>query len=139
MIDVQCAHCGRPVPHFAHARAKYCSEHCKREARPAYRSKPGVSLWHNWKTRRKALKLPVGKRETPSVADLVQRDGLDCHICLSPIDYTLHGHHDDALSVDHLIPVSDIRSSHELENLKLAHRRCNRNRNNHLYNEKAIA
>jgi 5-methylcytosine-specific restriction endonuclease McrA len=43
------------------------------------------------------------------------------------------------LSVDHLIPVADPRSFHALENLKLAHRRCNTLRSNHVYNERLAA
>lgn len=75
----------------------------------------------------------------PSVGDIVQRDGLECHICLEMIDYTLPWKDGDALSVDHLIPVSDLRSFHGLENLKLAHRRCNILRSNHVYNDRAAA
>jgi len=134
MIDVKCSTCKKPVPHFASARAKFCSERCRRAAaRPV----PGVAMWHNWKTRRKTIGLPPGPRVTPSVADLVQRDGLDCHICLATIDHTLEWKDGGALTVDHLIPVSDPRSFHALGNLKLAHRRCNVVRGNGIYNDRA--
>ena len=136
MIDVQCKRCGGPVPHMAHASAKYCSERCKKTRYPP---KPGTVMWNSWQTRRKALHLPAGPKQAPSVADLIQRDGLDCHICGTPIDYTLNWSDPAALSVDHLIPVSDRRSFHGLGNLKLAHRRCNANRSNHIYNERITA
>jgi 5-methylcytosine-specific restriction endonuclease McrA len=121
---------------MAHASAKVCSEKCKRVRD---RAKPGVYMWHNWKQRRRAKGLPVGERLTPSVADIVQRDGLDCHICLQPIDYTLEWKDWSALTVDHLIPVSDARSFHALENLKLAHRGCNLLRSDHIYNDRSAA
>ena len=124
------------MPRAYHASRKFCSERCSRKAG---RAKPGVWMWHNWKARRKAKGLPAGDRQTPSVADIVQRDGLDCHICGAPIDYTLTWKDPGALSVDHLIPVSDIRSFHGLDNLKLAHRRCNLVRSDHLYNDRSIA
>lgn len=136
MIDVTCKECGGAVPRAASARAKYCSERCKRNSgRPG----PGVQLWHSWKSRRKAKGLPYGPRMTPSVADLVQRDGLDCHVCLESIDYTLSAFDPASLTVDHLIPVADPRSFHALGNLKLAHLRCNVARGDSLHNDRTVA
>jgi 5-methylcytosine-specific restriction endonuclease McrA len=120
----------------AKSRAKRCSDRCKAAAT---HTKPGVWMGHTWKQRRRAKGLPYGARITPSVGDIVQRDGLDCHICLEPIDYTLPWQDGASLTVDHLIPVSDIRSFHGLENLKLAHRRCNLNRSDSLYNDRNAA
>lgn len=136
MIDVKCSTCQKPMPLFAHASAKFCSERCRRRTDTP---PPGALLWRTWKQRRRTKGLPEGERSTPSVADLVQRDGLACHICGEQIDYTLAWKDPASLTVDHLIPVSDVRSFHGLDNLKLAHRRCNVLRGEHIYNDRLVA
>lgn len=120
------------MPKSARSSAKYCSQRCRKT--PTVHS-PGALLWNGWKTRRKAIGLPCGERKTPSVADLVLRDGLDCHICGAPIDYTIRWNDRAALTVDHVIPVSDPRSFHAMENLKLAHRSCNLWRSDRIHND----
>ncbi len=48
---------------------------------------------------------------------LIERDGLNCAICKNPLT-------EKTMSIDHIIPLS-LGGTHALENLRLAHRRCN--------------
>lgn len=66
--------------------------------------------------RRKALirKNTVGKVD---YEEILKRDGMFCHICQSPIE-------DGNYHFDHVIPLSK-GGEHSMENIKIAHARCN--------------
>lgn len=62
-----------------------------------------------------------------TTAQLAQRDGTDCGICLEPVDMGLRRGDPGVLmcaSVDHILPRS-LGGTHEPENLQLAHLACN--------------
>lgn len=59
---------------------------------------------------------------------LRQRDGDDCHLCRAPMVFNNH-ESDLYATIDHVLPRS-AGGRHDLENLKLAHRRCNQRRGN---------
>lgn len=62
------------------------------------------------------------------VRALRQRDGDDCWLCNSPIDFSIADkNHPMHYSRDHLKPRA-AGGSDELSNLRLAHRECNRKR-----------
>lgn len=60
-----------------------------------------------------------------------------CAICGQPVDKTLKYPHPMSPTVDHIIPVSK-GGSDVLENLQLAHRRCNRLKSDKMPEEKKI-
>lgn len=61
----------------------------------------------------------AGKREF-----IERRDSGVCQICLTPVDFDAHWLSDWAPTLDHILPRSH-GGSHEVENLRLAHRWCN--------------
>ena len=72
---------------------------------------------------------PVGKRMSHEKRDrrrkmLIARDGLACGICGEPMT-------EATVTIDHIVPVSK-GGSHEMANLRLAHKRCNGTRGNDL-------
>lgn len=58
-----------------------------------------------------------------------------CWICGEPVDKTLKSPHPMSKTVDHRIPVSRGGHPSSLENLALAHRKCNRAKSNKLFFE----
>jgi hypothetical protein len=56
--------------------------------------------------------------------DLIERDGLNCHLCHEPIDPSLPRNSRFGATIDHVIPISK-GGLDELDNLKLAHWICN--------------
>lgn len=56
--------------------------------------------------------------------EIYERDNYICQICHEPTDPTLHYNHDDAPTVDHMLPKS-VERIDEPWNLRCAHRRCN--------------
>lgn len=64
------------------------------------------------------------------VTKLMCRDGTDCTICREPLDRHLHDVDDPMyITFDHIIPRSKGGTDH-LDNLRLAHKRCNEQRGN---------
>lgn len=55
---------------------------------------------------------------------VIERDGSDCWLCLEPVDFDASWNSDWAATLDHVQPRS-MGGSHELGNLRLAHRWCN--------------
>lgn len=60
----------------------------------------------------------------------VLREERDCGICGEPVDKTLHYLDDWAPEVDEIVPVSLGGSPIQRKNVRLAHRKCNRERGN---------
>ncbi|WP_458089491.1 HNH endonuclease [Streptomyces malaysiensis] len=61
-----------------------------------------------------------------SHAAVFERDNWTCHLCGGGIDRTLRNKHPRMVSLDHVIPVSDLDyPGHVWENLAAAHLRCN--------------
>jgi hypothetical protein len=67
----------------------------------------------------------------PRVEELAARDGWVCWLCDGPIDPALPSTLAGGATVDHVVPRSR-GGSNEPANLRLAHRRCNGTRGNHL-------
>jgi 5-methylcytosine-specific restriction endonuclease McrA len=130
-LERECAlpECGvRFEPKYSAVRC--CSErHGKllynRESRADGRQ---VNAWNdrrrnNAQARRARMK---GARNGGSVflGEIIERDGLDCHLCGRPVDMDLAWPHRDSKSVDHVIPLSR-GGEHVLANCALAHMGCN--------------
>lgn len=64
------------------------------------------------------------KGERYRLADVAERDGFVCHLCLAPVDMSLSGRHPWGPTADHVIPVAH-GGGDEAENIRLAHSRCN--------------
>lgn len=62
------------------------------------------------------------------VARLLERDGNRCHICDQEFDPEAVQNSPGEMTIDHLVPWNE-GGGHHLDNLKLAHRRCNEGRN----------
>ena len=56
-----------------------------------------------------------------------------CGICGQPVDFSFTFPHPLSATVDHIIPVSKGGHPSALENLQLAHRACNRQKSNKLF------
>jgi 5-methylcytosine-specific restriction endonuclease McrA len=64
-------------------------------------------------------------RFPPKVKKAVyERDNGTCWLCLSPVEQHHHPNADQAPSLDHVVPRSR-GGSHDIDNLRLAHRICN--------------
>jgi 5-methylcytosine-specific restriction endonuclease McrA len=59
---------------------------------------------------------------------LRERDGDDCHLCHAPMVFKNRANPDFA-TLDHIVPRS-LGGRSTLDNLKLAHRKCNERRGN---------
>ena len=78
--------------------------------------------------RRRARKRGV-PTEPVSYDDLRQVDGDDCQLCHDPIDFDLAYPDPMSRSIDHISPLST-GGWHTIENLQLAHLRCNVSKGN---------
>lgn len=56
-----------------------------------------------------------------------------CWICGEPVDKNLKSPHPMSKTVDHRIPVSKGGHPSDLDNLRLAHRKCNREKSDKLF------
>lgn len=70
----------------------------------------------------------AGKRD--KLRARVAAEGLPCHLCGKPIDYSLPAGHPMAYELDEIIPVSRGGSPIDRENVAPAHRICNQRRGN---------
>jgi len=59
---------------------------------------------------------------------LMEKQGGRCHLCGEEMDANADAHDDRAVTMDHLIPVSEGGRVSARGNLALAHRGCNRTR-----------
>lgn len=77
---------------------------------------------------------PNPRRSNGAARDKVRRwlrsQGLPCHICGMPIDYSLPAGHPMSFEVDELVPVSKGGSPFDRRNVAPAHRICNQRRGN---------
>lgn len=120
-----CAHCGDLFAARS-TRGKLCSRRCQL----AVKMIRTVDLFATART----LGAHVNSANWRSVLvdHLRERDGDDCGICGRPINFTLPSGpkgSDGGKSIDHIHPHS-LGGSDELDNLRLAHWGCNRNRGN---------
>ena len=58
-----------------------------------------------------------------------------CHLCGHPVDTSLPAHLDGSPEVDEILPVSRGGDPTDRDNVRLAHRACNRARGNRLISE----
>lgn len=69
-----------------------------------------------------------GSRQRRAVrAALVARDGNLCHLCGGPVNLELPPEHELGPTIDHVRPRA-LGGGDGLDNLKLAHKRCNQDR-----------
>lgn len=68
-------------------------------------------------------------RRAGKLRQVVERDGWECWLCGQPIRQGIDPHHDEAVSLDHVVPLSE-GGNHAVENLRPAHRWCNSRRGN---------
>lgn len=66
---------------------------------------------------------PRSKEKRRQMIKIRERDGDNCWICDNPIDFDLPRDHDEAGTLDHVVPFSR-GGSNLLENLRIAHRIC---------------
>lgn len=91
---------------------RWCSEACRTTAHTA--------------TRNHLRRIGTG-RDAPeliTVAVLGKRDGWTCHLCRAAVPPGAAYPDPESGSIDHIVPVSD-GGLHTLENVALAHLRCN--------------
>lgn len=122
-----CIRCDDQIQDFG---IKYCSDTCATEAAVeragqrindlyAMACRIGIEGW-GWRSRLYGL--------------LIERDGQDCWLCGDLVDVDLPSGPrgcDDGPSVDHVIPRS-LGGPDDIDNLRLAHWGCNRNRGNRM-------
>ena len=110
----ECAQCGAEFP-VSHMAQRYCSERCSK---------------YTGKVKRRGL-MASAYVEDVTVAQLIERDGKDCQLCHSPINFKVR--HPEALApvIDHAIPIS-LGGPHSLDNTQLAHSVCNSAKGNRL-------
>lgn len=60
----------------------------------------------------------------------LRSQGLPCHLCGRPIDYSLPPGHPMSFEVDEIVPVSKGGSPYDRGNVAAAHRICNERRGN---------
>lgn len=121
-----CPTCLEPLPGSYHGSRKFCSAKCS-DSKPK-RPRPGLAAWGQWVARRRRIGLSIGERALICVGDLVRRDGSDCALCGKPVDFLIGWNDPESPTMDHIVPVSDPRSTHTLANLRLTHRGCNEKR-----------
>lgn len=78
---------------------------------------------NNHHTRRALIK-GTSSGGTVVLADILERDGNDCRICLEPVDMALKWPHPFSQSLDHIVPIAR-GGAHIQSNCQLAHLRCN--------------
>jgi 5-methylcytosine-specific restriction endonuclease McrA len=59
-----------------------------------------------------------------------------CYLCGKPVDFSLKPPHPLSPSIDHVIPIDKGGSPDDIDNLRLAHRTCNRAKGVKLLKEK---
>jgi 5-methylcytosine-specific restriction endonuclease McrA len=62
----------------------------------------------------------------------VADEGLPCHLCGKPIDYSLPAGHPMSYELDEIVPVSKGGSPFDRDNVAPAHRICNQKRGNRI-------
>lgn len=90
----------------------------------------------NWQ-RRRAQKL-AAPTESFRHVDVYERDGWVCGICTDPVDPALRYPDPMSASLDHVVPLS-LGGSHTMDNVRLAHLRCNTVRQARIDAEEASA
>lgn len=124
--SVECRHCGQDIPAERNANSIYCSPLCKvravnaRRADVPRRQKRSPEFERRKNARRRQL-APV--RSIDRLA-IYERDGWRCGICSDPVDPDAKWPDRMSASLDHVVPVAR-GGLHVVENLQLAHLRCN--------------
>lgn len=81
-----------------------------------------------YRSSRKAAGKPIRKTyfwvTATTRVSIYERDGWVCQICFEPVDRDAHYNDDMAPSLDHIVAKS-LGGSHDAENLRTTHRRCN--------------
>jgi 5-methylcytosine-specific restriction endonuclease McrA len=72
---------------------------------------------------------PATPRLSAQLIKLAERDGWTCHLCGDPVPWD--GGKDKGPTRDHIVPRS-LGGPNSLDNLRLAHAACNRQRGNQL-------
>jgi len=148
-----CSQCGQPYqPRFLKSAAAFCSRACKDRARNAAAraalvaskvARPCVQCGDTIGPERRADarfcsetcntaahggNKNLHRRQTGvTFADLGERDGWTCGICLGPVDRTLPKTDAMGPSIDHITPLSE-GGTDDWSNLRLTHKACNTSR-----------
>jgi hypothetical protein len=124
-----CLHCGEVE--VDGPQAKYCSGECRRQVRikkAADRNRGIYALATSITAAGNEAMIYYWRQVI--VDALVERDGPMCWLCSGTIDFTIKSGmkgSDEGHSFDHVVPRSK-GGSDDLENLRLAHWGCNRDR-----------
>lgn len=103
----------------------YCSAECKRlTKRQRERERRKNGKHENGKHYSRARKLGLPRERGITLKKLIDRDGLQCHICGLICVYDGDGKGDLYPSIDHLLPIAR-GGGHTWDNVRIAHRRCN--------------
>lgn len=145
--DRWCRGCGNSLPEDSSPGKRYCGELCvpkvpeiPSEWKPCERcSYPiDMSITHaSGRRRRSDIKMcpfcvkAKYRRHKTSLGEILARDGNACRLCGDLVNLTLSTPNPASPSVDHIVPFS-LGGGHGLENLQLAHMRCNQSKNNKL-------
>lgn len=87
---------------------------------------PDKALTNRWLRRRRDYGLPDNLVEDVHPDVVYERDGGICQLCGEPVDLEVEMPDPLAATIDHVIPVRDIDSTHSYANVVLAHLDCNR-------------
>lgn len=115
-----CRPCGGTYAFPAHQNPESCAK-CRKRAR-RLKSKgraPDPANVVTWRASLKDGPVPPGR-----LRRVAERDGWCCHLCGKKVPDRAYGARQDDATIDHLIPRSK-GGSNRMENLALAHNRCN--------------
>lgn len=114
-----CRRCGGPFVARKTSRQQFCSKVCGRRA---------VAANRKHLEREAGVLGSKGRRNVSiTIGDVAGRYGWRCALCSRPVDRTLLHPHQQAATIDHILPIS-LGGRHEWANVQLAHHGCNRKR-----------
>ena len=113
----ECPVCGQLF--MPDGKRKYCSEECSNQS---------IKHYQNMKKRRRARKAWTEESKGITLKKLYERDGGICWICGEKCDYSADPNSNFYPSIDHVVRIAD-GGMDRWDNVKLAHRVCNSQRN----------
>jgi 5-methylcytosine-specific restriction endonuclease McrA len=123
----ECPYCGELA--LMGSRQQQCGKNECRLARNAERMRVKYShLTTAHKQRRRAQRVTT-QTEVIRAAEIYDRDGWQCGICLKPVDPAVKYPNPMSVSLDHVTPLS-LGGPHAAENVRCAHLICNVRRGN---------
>lgn len=125
--DRNCLHCGNIMPKWMRIDASYCSDECNFKAHGATRK------MYRRKNETKIKGTPLVGR-----VEVAKKTNYLCGICNEKVDLDVK--HPDPLfgSIDHIVPLAK-GGSNDLDNLQIAHLKCNLSKGARIKKEKLYA